>query len=190
MNCLLSRGPPLLLTPNPEDPWVAALGLNWGVTSPEKDVVLWGFGEQMLRGNGKSGAELLGINERERILFKMCRQWASTPLCSALNAGGTPASRVCCKSPGLEAAISPTTALGVKVKFGARTVPTSFQSWTLLRMGSHSLAPSPSATGLLGRMRDKGQDVAASQPWWDTAKMPPNIALNLCGCRVGFKEKC
>lgn len=44
-NCLFSRGErdPLLLTPNPEDPWVAALGLNWGVTSPEKDVVPWDF---------------------------------------------------------------------------------------------------------------------------------------------------
>lgn len=114
-------------------------------------------------------------------------QWASMPLCSALNAGGTPAPTVCCKSPGLEAPISPTTALGPKIKFRARTVPTSFRSWTLLRMRSQSLAPSPSGTRLLGRMRDKGQEMAASQPWWDTAKMPPNIALNLCGCRLGVQ---
>lgn len=180
-------GPHAVWHPTPEDPQVAALRLSGGITSPKRDIIARGFGEEMPRADGGSGAEplqvsVLGGDAELRGRAWILPQMASVPLCSALNPSGTLAPRVCCKSPGLEAPISPTAALGPKTRGSEqRRYQLYFDRGprTLLRTGSRSLALSPGCTAALGRMRVKGWDVATPQPCWD----------RFWGSRVGFSEK-
>lgn len=145
--------------PAPEDPCVAALGLSSGITSPKRDGIPRGFGG----GDGESSPEppLVSILGVLLSCLEVMQGQESFPKCVD-SCTLCPGSQ-CPKAEG----------------FGARNVPTSCCPWTLLKMRSRSLAPSPGCIRVL--RWDKG---------WDVAKMAPNPAPNPSGCRVGFKEEC
>lgn len=144
---------------DPEDPCVAALGLSSGITSPKRDGIPRGFGG----GDGESSPEppLVSILGVLLSCLEVMQGQESFPKCVD-SCTLCPGSQ-CRKAEG----------------FGARNVPTSCCPWTLLKMRSRSLAPSPGCIRVL--RWDKG---------WDVAKMAPNPAPNPSGCRVGFKEEC
>lgn len=144
---------------DPEDPCVAALGLSSGITSPKRDGIPRGFGG----GDGESSPEPPWVSILGVLLscLEVMQGQESFPKCVD-SCTLCPGSQ-CPKAEG----------------FGARNVPTSCHPWTLLKMRSRSLAPSPGCIRVL--RWDKG---------WDVAKMAPNPAPNPSGCRVGFKEEC